>query len=88
MLYVKTENGKILEIIRSEFKDMKEVLEHSLKTFGMTKDYCLMTPPIHGKVGVLISSYTEIGKFEIFNISLCRRTATKELAIHQATTFG
>lgn len=62
MLYVKAEDGKLLEIIRSQFKDMKEVLEHSQKIFGMTEDYCLMTPPIYGKVGVLVSSYKAIGR--------------------------
>ncbi len=36
MLYVKAEDGKVLEVIRSQFKDLKEVLEHSQRIFGMT----------------------------------------------------
>ena len=62
MLYVKAEDGKVLEIIRSQFKDMKEVLEHSQKIFGMASDHILVTPPIHGSCGVLITSYKSIGK--------------------------
>lgn len=38
MLYVKAEDGKVLEVIRSQFKDLKEVLEHSQRIFGMTSD--------------------------------------------------
>jgi len=60
MLYVKAEDGKVLEIIRSQFKDMKEVLDHSQKIFGMASDHVLVTPPISGTVGVLIASYKTI----------------------------
>ena len=61
MLYVKAEDGKVLEVIRSQFKDLKEVLEHSQRIFGMTSDQLLVTPPIHGTTGVLVSSYKVIG---------------------------
>jgi len=38
MLYVKAEDGKILEVIRSQFKDLREVVEHSQRIFGVEKD--------------------------------------------------
>lgn len=61
MLYVKAEDGKVLEVIRSQFKDLKEVCEHSQRIFGMTSDQLLVTPPIHGSIGVLVSTYKVIG---------------------------
>lgn len=61
MLYVKAEDGKVLEVIRSQFKDLKEVLEHSQRIFGMTSDQLLVTPPIHGTIGVLVSNYKAMG---------------------------
>lgn len=68
MLYVKSEDGKVLEIKQADFKSMKEVLEHSSKIFAITEETCLVTEPIHGCVGVLVTSYKTLGKSLSFKV--------------------
>lgn len=89
MLYVKAEDGKVLEVIRSQFKDMQEVLSHSQRIFGMASDHCLVTPPIHGIVGVLVSNYKTIGKHPPIPCEPTptnRFTATEDRHLHQTPT--
>lgn len=66
MLSIKSEDGKALEVDRTKFKDMQEVIDHATKTFGSSEDACLATMPIHGTVGVIMSSFKSLGMtFEI-----------------------
>lgn len=87
MLYVKAEDGKLLEIIRKDFRDMKEVHQHSQKIFGVSEDYCLVTEPIHGKVGVLAYSYDKIGKLIHKEVKRFRYSATKDRLLDEALGF-
>lgn len=88
MLYVKAEDGKVLELIRKDFKDnMQEVLTHSRRIFNMTSECCLVTPPIYGSVGVLIENFKSLGKFAVVP-SFFRYFKAEDCLIYKAQCSG
>lgn len=63
MLSIKSEDGKLLEVDQSKFKDMKEVTEHAMKVFSISEESCLVSAPIHGTIGIIVSSFKALGKY-------------------------
>jgi hypothetical protein len=65
MLSIKSEDGKVLEVDRSKFQELTNVIEHAKNTFSMQDDSCLITEPVNGSsVGTLVSSFKTIGNYQ------------------------
>ena len=62
MLQVKTEDGKKIDVPRKDFKEIDAVLDHAIKSFGLTPEFCLCTDKLQGSCGVLVTKFQTLGK--------------------------
>ena len=80
MLKIKSEDGKVLDIDRSKFKEVADIIDHSNKIFQPTDEQCLVSEPIHGTCGVIVTNYKTIGNLKSF---IFRYPPKNYLSIHK-----
>ena len=88
MLSIKSEDGKVLEVDRSKFQELTNVIENAKNTFSIQDDSCLITEPVNGSsVGTLVSSFKTIGNYQEISYSLLDSLKQTALKFVQPTVF-